>query len=117
MTAWKFGQSVLQHQKRIETEPDGKKKEKAGVFQPSYLECLKKFSQLTEIKWQRKDFRLISGGKSLERKQGDMSNFGDKVQPAVKETKNVAIYTVVGVVVMWVGFLILHLIWPEKIPI
>ena len=34
-----------------------------------------------------------------------MSNFGDKVQPAVKkETKNVAIYTVVGVVVMWVGF-------------
>ena len=46
-----------------------------------------------------------------------MSNFGDKVQPAVKkETKNVAIYTVVGVVVMWVGFLILHLIWPEKIP-
>ena len=36
-----------------------------------------------------------------------MSNFGDKVQPAVKkETKNVAIYTVVGVVVMW----------PEKIP-
>ena len=32
-----------------------------------------------------------------------MSNFGDKVQPAVKqETKNVAIYTVVGVVVMWV---------------
>ena len=38
-----------------------------------------------------------------------MSNFGDKVQPAVKkETKNVAIYTVVGVVVMWVGFLILH---------
>ncbi len=29
-----------------------------------------------------------------------MSNFGDKVQPAVKkETKNVAIYTVVGVVV------------------
>ena len=46
-----------------------------------------------------------------------MSNFGDKVQPAVKqETKNVAIYTVVGVVAMWVGFLILHLIWPEKIP-
>lgn len=44
-----------------------------------------------------------------------MSNFRDKVQPAVKqETKNVAIYTVVGVVVMWVGFLILHLIWPEK---
>ena len=34
-----------------------------------------------------------------------------------KETKNVAIYTDVGVVVMWVGFLILHLIWPEKIPI
>ncbi len=46
-----------------------------------------------------------------------MSNFGDKVQPAVKqETKNVAIYTVVGVVVMVVAFLILHLIWPEKIP-
>lgn len=79
--------------------------------------CLKKLSQLTEIKWQRKDFRLILGENPLERKRGDMSNFGDKVQPAVKqETKNVAIYTVVGVVVMWVGFLILHLIWPEKIP-
>ena len=37
VTAWKFGQSVLRHQKRIETEPDGKR-EKAGVFQPTYLE-------------------------------------------------------------------------------
>ena len=46
-----------------------------------------------------------------------MSNSGDKVQPAVrKETKNVAVYTAVGVVVMWIGFLVLHLIWPEKIP-
>ena len=39
-----------------------------------------------------------------------MSNFGDKVQPAVKkETKNVAIYTVVGVVVMWVGLSLIHI--------
>ena len=32
VTAWKFGQSVLQHQKRIETEPDGKKKKKRVSF-------------------------------------------------------------------------------------
>lgn len=32
VTAWKFGQSVLRHQKRIETEPDGKKKKKRVSF-------------------------------------------------------------------------------------
>ena len=37
VTAWKFGQSVLRHQnasRRSRTE----KEEKAGVFQPTYLE-------------------------------------------------------------------------------
>ena len=32
VTAWKFGQSVLRHQKHIETEPDGKKKKKRVSF-------------------------------------------------------------------------------------
>ena len=32
VTAWKFGQSVLRHQKRSETEPDGKKKKKRVSF-------------------------------------------------------------------------------------
>ena len=31
------GRGVLRHQKRIETEPDGKRR-KAGVFKPTYLE-------------------------------------------------------------------------------
>lgn len=41
----------------------------------------------------------------------------NKLQPAVqKETKRVAIYTVTGVVLMWAAFLILHLIFPAKVP-
>lgn len=72
---------------------------------------------MTKIKWQRKDFRLILRGKSLRKETRRYEQFR-RQGPAgrKKETKNVAIYTVVGVVVMWVGFLILHLIWPEKIP-
>jgi hypothetical protein len=39
------------------------------------------------------------------------------LQPAVKkETKKVAIYTGTGVVLMWVVFLVLHLIFPENVP-
>lgn len=46
-----------------------------------------------------------------------MSSFFSNVQPAVKkETKNVAVYTVTGVIIMWIGFFVLHLILPEKIP-
>ena len=46
-----------------------------------------------------------------------MSNFGDKVQPAVKkETKNVSHLYCCRRGCDVVGFLILHLIWPEKIP-
>lgn len=46
-----------------------------------------------------------------------MSNFGDKIQPAVKqETRRVTVYTTVGVAGMWVVFLILHLMFPEKVP-
>lgn len=37
-----------------------------------------------------------------------------KIQPAVaKETKNVAITTAIGVVLMWVVFLLLHILLPE----
>jgi cytochrome c biogenesis protein CcdA len=40
-----------------------------------------------------------------------------ELQPAVKkETKNVAIYTVVGVVLMWIVFGVCHGVMPEKIP-
>ncbi len=39
------------------------------------------------------------------------------VQPAVKkETKNVTVYTVTGVVLMWIVFFVLHNIMPEKVP-
>lgn len=41
----------------------------------------------------------------------------NKLQPAVKkETKRVAIYTITGVVLMWAAFLILHLVFPAKVP-
>ena len=47
----------------------------------------------------------------------DMGKMLDNMQPAVKqETKNVAVYTVVGVVLMWLVFLVLHLAMPEKVP-
>lgn len=46
-----------------------------------------------------------------------MSGFMDNVQPAVKkETKKVAVSTVIGLVLMWVIFAVLHMIFPEKIP-
>ena len=46
-----------------------------------------------------------------------MGKMLDNMQPAVKqETKNVAVYTVVGVVLMWLVFLVLHLAMPEKVP-
>ena len=47
----------------------------------------------------------------------DLGKMLDNMQPAVKqETKNVAMYTVVGVVLMWLVFLVLHLAMPEKVP-
>lgn len=46
-----------------------------------------------------------------------MSRFLDKMQPAIKEeTKHVAVYTAVGVVLMWLVFFILHLSMPQKVP-
>lgn len=45
-----------------------------------------------------------------------MGIFGE-VQPAVKkETKNVIIYTAMGIAVMWVAFGVLHGFMPEKVP-
>lgn len=49
-------------------------------------------------------------------KNRTMSIFAE-AQPAVKkETKNVAVYTAIGVAVMWVVFGILHGVMPEKVP-
>lgn len=46
-----------------------------------------------------------------------MSSFFSNIQPAVKkETKNVMIYTVIGVVLMWAVFFALHFFIPEKVP-
>ena len=46
-----------------------------------------------------------------------MSSFMENVQPAVKkETKRVAISTVVGVILMWVVIGVLHLVMPGKVP-
>lgn len=45
-----------------------------------------------------------------------MKKIFSDIQPAVKkETKNVAKYTGIGVVFMWVVFFILHMILPEKV--
>ena len=46
-----------------------------------------------------------------------MSNFLKNIQPAVqKETKKIAISTLIGVLLMWVVFFVLHMIIPEKVP-
>lgn len=40
-----------------------------------------------------------------------------EVQPAVKkETKNVILYTAIGLAVMWAAFGVLHAFLPEKVP-
>lgn len=45
-----------------------------------------------------------------------MSSFFDNVQPAVKkETKKVALSTLVGVILMWVVFAVLHFSMPDKV--
>ena len=42
-----------------------------------------------------------------------MSSFWNNVQPAVrKETKKVAVSTLVGVIVMWIVFAVLHMALP-----
>lgn len=47
-----------------------------------------------------------------------MKRFFETIQPAVKtETKKVAISTVLGVVLMWGVFGVLHLVMPEKVPL
>ena len=46
-----------------------------------------------------------------------MSRLFDTVQPAVKkETKNVAVSTGIGVVLMWILFAVLHVAFPVKVP-
>ena len=46
-----------------------------------------------------------------------MSNFLKNIQPAVKkETKKIALSTLIGVLLMWVVFFVLHMIIPEKVP-
>ncbi len=45
-----------------------------------------------------------------------MSRIFDKLQPAVREeTRRVAVMTLVGVVLMWVVFFVLHMVMPEKV--
>lgn len=47
-----------------------------------------------------------------------MSSVLDNIQPAVKkETKKVSVITIVGVILMWIVFAILHFIKPESIPL
>lgn len=46
-----------------------------------------------------------------------MKKIFSDVQPAVKkETTKVAASTLIGVVLMWIGFAVFHFIFPEKIP-
>ena len=47
-----------------------------------------------------------------------MSSVLDNIQPAVKkETKKVSVITIIGVILMWIVFAILHFIKPESIPL
>ena len=46
-----------------------------------------------------------------------MKKIFSDVQPAVKkETTKVAASTLIGVILMWIGFAVFHFIFPEKIP-
>ncbi len=46
-----------------------------------------------------------------------MSKFWDKVAPAVKkETLRVSVFTLVGVILMWIIFFVLHMFMPEQVP-
>lgn len=46
-----------------------------------------------------------------------MGSILKKIQPAVKqETKKVAISTGIGVLLMWLVFVVLHLVMPQKVP-
>lgn len=54
---------------------------------------------------------------SYER-NGIMSSILDNVQPAVKkETKRVVKITVVGLILMWILFAVLHFTMPDKVPL
>ena len=45
-----------------------------------------------------------------------MSKLLENMQPAIKqETKKVAIYTAVGVAIMWIVFAVLHFTMPDKV--
>lgn len=46
-----------------------------------------------------------------------MSKFFENIQPAIKsETKKVALSTFICVAIMWIVFVILHMVMPDKIP-
>ena len=47
-----------------------------------------------------------------------MSSILDKVQPAVKkETKRIIKITIVGLILMWILFAVLHFAMPDKVPL
>lgn len=47
-----------------------------------------------------------------------MKDFFSGIQPAVKkETKKVAVSTLAGVVIMWAVCIVLHMSFPEKVPV
>ena len=47
-----------------------------------------------------------------------MSSLLENIQPAVKkETKRVAVITLVGLILMWILFAVVHFIIPEKVPL
>ena len=54
---------------------------------------------------------------SYER-NGIMSSILDNVQPAVKkETKRIIKITIVGLILMWILFAVLHFTMPDKVPL
>lgn len=51
-------------------------------------------------------------------RNGIMSSILDNVQPAVKkETKRIIKITIVGLILMWILFAVLHFAMPDKVPL
>ena len=51
-------------------------------------------------------------------RNGIMSSILDNVQPAVKkETKRIIKITIVGLILMWILFAVLHFTMPDKVPL
>ncbi|WP_343019168.1 hypothetical protein [Blautia obeum] len=57
-------------------------------------------------------------GETVTKGMDNMSSILDNVQPAVKkETKRIIKITIVGLILMWILFAVLHFAMPDKVPL